>query len=407
MAQCMRWLDPSRHARRRRRMYTSAIVWLYITLECAWAVEYEPLPTTAARPSLSRDTSNELIWVCPPHSDTCMGVTSPFARYIRRSIWFERKAIIITAIFLSIFIILFIGTAVFLRDLRHNGMDEEETLSEKSESEESLPWPPSAQRARLFMHLRHRSRASRHTPPRDHSDADDEDSDTASELSLSDLPCAQPPLLNAVHIAAPVRPRSPRYPSHSEAPDASDIQVVNTLPMEPAATLPPSYGTASSRTTYDKPEPICNPFEDPDTTTLSAHVATDEKATLQALHLAPSAPEVVDDIPVPSAPDAIDDIPVPSAPDMPLSSSNAQQKGKERSSAIMPAPPAPFVSSYDEYASMSKSKAQEAEEERAWLTSILPSMPGQPPDSLDLPTYQQRANELSEAPIPSAPVMDE
>ena len=80
-------------------MYTSAIVWLYITLECAWAVEYEPLPTTAARPSLSRDTSNELIWVCPPHSDTCMGVTSPFARYIRRSIWFERKAIIITAIY--------------------------------------------------------------------------------------------------------------------------------------------------------------------------------------------------------------------------------------------------------------------------------------------------------------------
>lgn len=124
----MRWLDPSWHARRRRHKYTAALVWLYMTLECASAVEYEPLPTTAARSSLSKDTSNELIWVCPPHSDTCMGVTSPFARYIRRSIWFERKAIIITAIFLSIFIILFIGTAVFLRDLRHSGVDEELSL---------------------------------------------------------------------------------------------------------------------------------------------------------------------------------------------------------------------------------------------------------------------------------------
>lgn len=372
------------------------LICLCITNERACAVEYEPLPTTASRPTVPKDAKDELIWICPPHSDTCMGVTSPFARYIRRSIWFERKAIIITAIFLSMFIILFIGTAVFLHDLRHSGMENDENLSEKSASDNSPPLPPSSQRARLFMHLRRRSHASRRTsPPQDHSDADDENSDTGSESSLSDLPRAQPPLQNAVHIAAPVSTRSARYPLRSEALDASDIQAVDTLPIEPAATLPPSYGTASSSATYDKQEPTRNPFEDPDTTTFSAHVATDDKATLHALHLAPSAP------------DLDDNIPVPSAPDMPLSSGDVQHKGKERIRAMVPAPPAPFVSSYDAYASTSESKAQEAEKERAWLTSLLPSMPGQPPDSLDLPTYQQRANESTEAPIPSAPIIEE
>lgn len=372
------------------------LISLHLMHRRAWAVEYEPLPTTAKRPTASKDATDELIWICPPHSDTCIGVTSPFARYVRRSIWFERKAIIITAIFLSIFIILIIGTAVFLHDLRHTGMEEDELMSDKPESDNSPSLPPSSQRARLFLHLRRRrSRALRSTPPPDHSDADDEDSDTASESSLSELPCPQPPIQNAVHIAAPVTARFPRYPSHSATPDASDIQAVDTFPIEPAATLPPSYGTASSSAPCEKREPIPNPFEDPDTATLTAHIATDEKTTLHALHSAPSAP------------DCVDHIPVPSAPDMPLSSGDAQQKGKERIGAIVPAPPAPFESSYDVYTSTSESKAKEAEKERAWLASLLPSMPGKPPDALELPTYQQRTSESAEAPIPSAPVMEE
>ncbi|CDS01089.1 uncharacterized protein SPSC_00109 [Sporisorium scitamineum] len=49
-----------------------------------------------------------------------------------RSVWFQQKAIIITSIFLAIFIVLFIGAAVFLRERKFDdelaGLDDEEAL---------------------------------------------------------------------------------------------------------------------------------------------------------------------------------------------------------------------------------------------------------------------------------------
>lgn len=50
-----------------------------------------------------------------------------------RSVWFQQKAIIITSIFLAIFIVLFIGAAVFLREKKFDdelaGLDDEEALA--------------------------------------------------------------------------------------------------------------------------------------------------------------------------------------------------------------------------------------------------------------------------------------
>lgn len=50
----------------------------------------------------------------------------------RRSVWFQRKAVIITSIFLAIFIVLIIGCTVFLRDKRDDELDEEYDVSDEA-----------------------------------------------------------------------------------------------------------------------------------------------------------------------------------------------------------------------------------------------------------------------------------
>lgn len=50
----------------------------------------------------------------------------------RRSVWFQRKAVIITSIFLAIFIVLIIGCTVFLRDKRDEDLDEEYDASDEA-----------------------------------------------------------------------------------------------------------------------------------------------------------------------------------------------------------------------------------------------------------------------------------
>jgi hypothetical protein len=50
----------------------------------------------------------------------------------RRSIWFQRKAVIITSIFLAIFIVLIIGCVVFLRGKRDEDPDEEYDVSDEA-----------------------------------------------------------------------------------------------------------------------------------------------------------------------------------------------------------------------------------------------------------------------------------
>lgn len=49
-----------------------------------------------------------------------------------RSVWFQRKAVIITSIFLAIFIVLIIGCTVFLRDKRDDEMEEEYDVSDEA-----------------------------------------------------------------------------------------------------------------------------------------------------------------------------------------------------------------------------------------------------------------------------------
>lgn len=92
----------------------------------------EPTGTFAAssHPSQSIATQSAHRYSLP--STYPSSIASSWSRP-QRSVWFQSKAIIITSIFLAIFIVLFIGAAVFLRERKFDdeleGLDDEEALA--------------------------------------------------------------------------------------------------------------------------------------------------------------------------------------------------------------------------------------------------------------------------------------
>lgn len=80
--------------------------------------------------SISKATSSGQRYSLP--SSYPSSIASSWSRP-ERSVWFQQKAIIITSIFLAIFIVLFIGAAVFLRERKFDdeleGLDDEEALA--------------------------------------------------------------------------------------------------------------------------------------------------------------------------------------------------------------------------------------------------------------------------------------
>lgn len=335
-------------------------------------------------------------YVCSNESGTPVALPDAFSTYQGRSIWFQRRAILIVAIFLAIFVVLIIGTAVFM----HATRDVEECPTTEKPDTRTKP----LRKKSVILSLRRRIRRRR--PPSRRSgvvggddewedvptapttmlhipaapDAGNEDTPRPAEVAppISEVPTVMvlPPSQNdepnvlppqSPHAQVPsdlsepgsrMMPRSPslspvspteapvsplsRVPtSRSDAaPDQSDIDMVDAMePSFDGMTLPPSYVTANAsghqhRSSTGKaplaplvppgdaaaapppgPQPppplplawsaLSDRTDDVPAPSIdwSAHVATTEKSTLQALHEAPSAPPEVRVMPIPSAPE--------------------------------------------------------------------------------------------------------
>jgi hypothetical protein len=82
--------------------------------------------------NLSRASASGPITVPPSFASNIASSWDPG----KRSIWFQRKAVIITSIFLAIFIVLIMGCAVFLRDKR----DDDQDVDYDESDEAALEW---------------------------------------------------------------------------------------------------------------------------------------------------------------------------------------------------------------------------------------------------------------------------
>ena len=430
---------PMRRSRHRHQCRWDASICFLAFVAPVSAKTHTHLPAAAsASQGTFMETSGSLIWVCHIDTEQCVGIRSPFNTYSRRSVWFQRKAIIITAIFLALLIILIIGLAVFLRDIgvgaRYDDSDDETLDLDDEENEDHwgshsrmsqrIRHPHKLFRRRLRRRARVSNRAHRHLRPSRH----------ASEMQV-DVSALDPPIPHAMHLTLPVpqehvsdttaspqsaladssRTRTPssvrspsRYPRTSTNIDQTDIDAVDALPMDPFATVPPCYGTVNVREQRmrEKLHPMQSLSESssssrihdqcvesaPETSALCAHISTDEKSTLEALYNASSAPALNlttnnEALAPPTAPEWTD----------PQDNSHVQQGSSRRN--MLPGPPVSFESRYDLYApSASDTKAQEAEAERAGLATLLPSMPGLHPTDASylpvtyLPQYDQHAS---------------
>lgn len=428
-----------RRSRHRHQCHWDASICFLAIAAPVGAKTHTHLPAAAsASQGTFMETSGSLIWICHIDTEQCVGINSPFNIYSRRSIWFQRKAIIITAIFLALLIILIIGLAVFLRDIgvgaRYDDSDDETLDVDDQESEDHsgshsrisqrIRHPRKLFRRRLRRRARVSNRARRRLPPSRHE----------SEMEV-DVSALDPPIPQAMHLTSPdpqehvsdttaspqsaladsSRSRTPssvrsssRYPRTSTDIDQTDIDAVDAFPIDPFATVPPRYGTMNvhEQRMREKLHPmqcLSEPSSSscmhdqcvenvPKTSVLCAHVSTDEKSTLEALYNASSAPEVNptmnnEALAPPTAPEWTD----------PQDISHVQQGSSSRD--VLPGPPVSFESRYDLYApSASDTKAQEAEAERAGLATLLPSMPGlHPTDASSLPVtylpqYDQHAS---------------
>ncbi|WFC96603.1 hypothetical protein MBRA1_003264 [Malassezia brasiliensis] len=232
---------------------------------------------------------------------------------------------------------------------------------------------------------------------------------------------AVPPLhLPPPAPAAPTAVHAPRGPLRAPL-SQSDVEAVDALPIEPAQ--PPAYIApppadaqpgASPRADRGK-GPAPPPEEAGGTDELFAHLATDDKAVLTALHSAASAPAPALDAdplrPPPLAPPPLAPPPrwgaAPSAPPIDVDEAIACDapptappgKGKARhvsgSLSLPPAHRTPQFARFDAPtyeapapSPSSAAKEAEAETERAQLAALLPSAPTEWAWSDDaLPTY--------------------
>ncbi|GAK67278.1 uncharacterized protein PAN0_017d5505 [Moesziomyces antarcticus] len=107
-----------------------------------------------------------------------------------RSVWFQQKAIIITSIFLAIFIVLFIGAAVFLRERKFDdelaGLDDEEALAriEERMTMGRFSDPTEKPAGGGGSRLKRRLRLGRKRSEKDSVDPDSTDPSTGSSSAL-------------------------------------------------------------------------------------------------------------------------------------------------------------------------------------------------------------------------------
>lgn len=232
-------------------------------------------------------------------------------------------------------------------------------------------------------------------------------------------PTPPPAAVPSLHLpppapAAPAPAHTPRDPLRAPL-DQSDVEAVNALPIEPAQPpayiAPPPDAQPGSSPRDDRGKGPAPPLEEAGgTDELFAHLATDDKAVLTALHSAASAPApALDTDPLrraplappprwgaaPSAPPIdVDDAAHPdTAPPMPLG------KGKARHvSGSLQLPPTRRTPQFARFdaptyeapapAPHASAKEAEAEAERAHLAALLPSAPTEWGWANDvLPTY--------------------
>lgn len=330
-----------------------------------------------------------------------------------RSVWFQRKAIIIVSIFLAIFIVLIIGLAVFVRDY-------DDSMSEKDASAAATEQPkmrrPRAPMRRRRWKRRHRLLRRRPAP----ADPARESPASAAFEEVEEAPSED--VATGVSSALRVSPMDDSVEMEDTSPLEAHTSSTNDAETPSSSSneappdvkpplLPPAYGNASESqaSTHEGIR------EDAESTTempaLSAHIATDDKTTLAALSHAASAPVTTcDSAGVP-----------PSAPSWERAEQGMQScarasgtsesaaapcdstqapfitepipalKGKRRveSNGSLPAPPPPLSqssvglhipstsSSHSWMHSPGSSKDREAAAERAQLAELLPSAPGQ------------------------------
>lgn len=403
----------------------------------------------------SESFTDGLVCQSPGHAPT--PVKNPIVQFQSRSVWFQRRAIIITAIFLAIFIVLIIGLTVFMRDRAPPVEDDLAKSEAHNRINDALLTPKTPKTTTRKTLRRRRIRGSRRNtrsiamPGRSFSQQTstrDVEPEPASETNEES--CDVPPLVmvrvtprgtilseevlepsGSAETSAPSNPTSesrslsprqdfivPEHPTPSSLQfNEANAEVSHQLPVGYEATQPPSYLAISRPSQSDYQEEhayagddapsgssahspssaILRPLSvsNPDTHSWAAHVATDEKSTLHALHGKRSAPNV----PSPLSP-------IPSAPPRPSLSDDAEHRGISdvfamtqgplsdtdpsiATTGTFPAPPTMFepsvgdTSDFLTYSSVGSSKAHEAAQQSSWLSTLLPSRPG-----LSEPAYQ-------------------
>ncbi|WFD26617.1 hypothetical protein MNAN1_001600 [Malassezia nana] len=379
--------------------------------------------------------------VCFSNGHGLTPVFNPLQQFSSRSVWFQRRAIFIVAVFLAIFIVLIIGLAVFLRDRGPLPEAEEPVFSDEYKRIKDLLLSPKQPKAVFRPKLRRRRRTFKRSPTQSTVVSRSEPATRATDQESPQEDHILPPLevvyvtprgtilsdeeLTSRHPAPAPTPSdpstlgtspgltaavsAPTVPASSRL-DESDVEAVNQLPIEYEAAQPPSYVTisrphaptaakasplpesASRSLDGHLPEPRTVSAADPDSHTLAAHVATDEKSMLHALHTEASAPSTQSlSVTIPSAPpwhsigehSEHDGSAMP-GPSLPMDTPVSPRHTSRMASDLFPPPPEVFEPSVREptvlleTTNAHSSKAHEAAQEQSWLSTLLPSQPSLP-----------------------------
>lgn len=236
--------------------------------------------------------------------------------YAKRSVWFEKRAILVVSIFLAIFIIIIVGIAVFLRDRsalesasdsasqRECGGSPRSRRSPRVRSASDQDSPTAAatgprRGSRRFHRLRRRARRRSSSSSRsgdalgsdsptspalsaDRSQADSPPEDGAENRPQDTPPAGSSPALESVQEyperGAPASPPAPPGAASSDQPyraaDASDVEAINRMDWDSAAAVqPPAYvyapppavhgGPPRSARAADKQRQVPLPEDDP------------------------------------------------------------------------------------------------------------------------------------------------
>ena len=361
------------------RMVLSTLVVLYLAMNPgAYGVD------VSSRPNISDQCIHDVaVWLN----------ARDYNLYIRsndRSVWFQRKAIVVVSIFLAIFIVLIIGLTVFLH-VRTSDEEDDAGIPEPQPQDDSPSHSQtSAQKRRPvkrnpLARLRHRRARRRHfsaelsNPTFTNSSLSHEPGSIREQVLQAPSSDKSPPTSAPEQRARTPTPPAPPTPSAQEPVtpsqalahtssvdmpyanqlDEADVEVVNAIDVA-AISHPPAYRhTDGSSRTYAHAVP--------EFSLRDAHVSTDDKHVFSEMAAAASAP------PAPTAAQRAS---------APLLDPEDDGKGKRRAVSVR----LPNMSSAE-----GDDKEHEANSERQALAMLVPSSPG-----YQLPRYAE----------PSAPAFD-